>query len=145
MNNQLERIDEQGYVESKIDRFDRSVNNVNNCLVNATECFDRIQSLGENITSAVTNMMELQKDMHQMDVQFNAYVATLDAELARHKGNLPIVEKQLDKINQMMDKVLDKVLSMDTNTEKEMDMKMKYMESLENFTDKIATMMIKLL
>lgn len=45
----------------------------------------------------------------------------------------------------MMDKVLDKVLAMDANTEKEMDMKMKYMESLENFTDKIATMMVKLL
>lgn len=145
MDNQLERIDEQSYVENKLDRFDRSVNNVNNCLVNATECFNVIQSLSDNITSAVTNMMELQKDMHQMDVQFNAYVASLDAELARHKGNLPIVEKQLDKINQMMDKVLDKVLSMDANTEKEMDMKMKYMESLENFTDKIATMMIKLL
>ena len=97
------------------------------------------------MVSAANNYIDLQRDMHKMDVQFNAYVATLDAELERHKGNLPVVERQLNQINQMMDKVLDKVLSMDANTDKEMDMKMKYMETLQTFTDKIATMMIKLL
>lgn len=132
-------------MNNKLEKFDSSVSNVNNCLAEANLCFNNISELGDKITSTVNSIVDLQRDMYQMDIQFNAYVATLDAELERHKGNLPIVEKQLDKINQMMDKVLDKVLSMDANTEKEMDIKMKYMESLENFTDKIATMMIKLL
>lgn len=131
--------------ENQLERFDASVGNVNNALMQANECFNSINELSDKITSTVNSFVDLQRDMHMMDVQFNAYVASLDAELERHKGNLPVVEKQLDKINQMMDKVLDKVLAMDANTEKEMDMKMKYMESLENFTDKIATMMVKLL
>lgn len=131
--------------ENQLDRFNTTVGNVNKTLMQANYCFCSINELGDKIVSTVNSYVDLQRDMHKMDVQFNAYVATLDAELERHKGNLPVVERQLNQINQMMDKVLDKVLSMDANTDKEMDMKMKYMETLETFTDKIATMMIKLL
>lgn len=131
--------------ENQLDSFNTTVGNVNNTLMQANDCFCSINELGDKIVSTVNSYVDLQRDMHKMDVQFNAYVATLDAELERHKGNLPVVERQLNQINQMMDKVLDKVLSMDANTDKEMDMKMKYMETLQTFTDKIATMMIKLL
>ena len=131
--------------ENQLDRFDASVSNFGYTMVQTTECFNSLNELTGNLVSAANNYIDLQRDTHKMDVQFNAYVATLDAELERHKGNLPVVERQLNQINQMMDKVLDKVLSMDANTDKEMDMKMKYMETLQTFTDKIATMMIKLL
>lgn len=131
--------------ENQLDRFDASVSNFGNTMMQTTECFNSLNELTGNLVSAANNYIDLQRDMHKMDVQFNAYVATLDAELERHKGNLPVVERQLNQINQMMDKVLDKVLSMDANTDKEMEMKMKYMETLQTFTDKIATMMIKLL
>ncbi|CCX69094.1 unknown [Prevotella sp. CAG:255] len=131
--------------ENQLDRIDASVNNFGNTMMQTTECFNSLNELTGNLVSAANNYIDLQRDMHKMDVQFNAYVATLDAELERHKGNLPVVERQLNQINQMMDKVLDKVLSMDANTDIEMDMKMKYMETLQTFTDKIATMMIKLL
>lgn len=131
--------------ENQLDRFDASVSNFGNTMMQTTECFNSLNELTGNLVSAANNYIDLQRDMHKMDVQFNAYVATLDAELERHKGNLPVVERQLNQINQMMDKVLDKVLSMDAITDKEMDMKMKYMETLQTFTDKIATMMIKLL
>jgi len=131
--------------ENQLDRIDASVSNFGNTMMQTTECFNSLNELTGNLVSAANNYIDLQRDMHKMDVQFNAYVATLDAELERHKGNLPVVERQLNQINQMMDKVLDKVLSMDANTDIEMDMKMKYMETLQTFTDKIATMMIKLL
>lgn len=128
-----------------IERFDASVSNASNTMMQANECFNSLNMLGDKITSTVNSVLDLQRDMHMMDVQFNAYVANLDAELERHKGNLPVVERQLNNMNQMMDKILDKVLSMEANTENEMEMKMRYMETLETFTDKIATMMIKLL
>lgn len=131
--------------ENQLDRIDASVSNFGNTMMQTTECFNSLNELTGNLVSAANNYIDLQRDMHKMDVQFNAYVATLDAELERHKRNLPVVERQLNQINQMMDKVLDKVLSMDANTDIEMDMKMKYMETLQTFTDKIATMMIKLL
>lgn len=128
-----------------IERFDASVGNANNAMMQANECLNSLNVLGDKITSTVNSVLDLQRDMHMMDVQFNAYVANLDAELERHKGNLPVVERQLNNMNQMMGKILDKVLSMEANTENEMEMKMRYMETLETFTDKIATMMIKLL
>lgn len=82
--------------ENQLERFDASVGNVNNALMQANECFNSINELSDKITSTVNSFVDLQRDMHMMDVQFNAYVASLDAELERHKGNLPVVEKQLD-------------------------------------------------
>ena len=125
-----------------------SLNNmekVNDTLALANDCMANITDLTDRITSSVNTWVDLQRDIHLMDVQFNAYVATLDNNLEKYRISAPIVQAQLDNLNKMMDRILDKVLGMDAESEKEMDFKMKLMESLDSYTDKLATMMVKLL
>jgi hypothetical protein len=55
------------------------------------------------------------------------------------------VEKQLDFVNDQMGKMLDHVLAMDAKTEKEIDLKMRLLETTENYLDKLSGMMLKLL
>ena len=83
--------------------------------------------------------------MHTMDIQFNAFIAKMDFELDKYKTSIPVVEKQLDFVNQQISKILDHVLTMEAKTESEINMKMRMMESSENYLDKLSTMMMKLI
>ena len=49
-------------------------------LTTATEGLNNISSLADNILTTVSSWKQMERDMHQMDVQFNAYLAKLDAE-----------------------------------------------------------------
>jgi len=69
----------------------------------------------------------------------------MDFELDKYKTSIPVVEKQLDFVNQQISKILDHVLTMEAKTESEINMKMRMMESSENYLDKLSTMMMKLI
>lgn len=111
----------------------------------ATESLNNIQSIGTTILNGVTTWKQLEHDMHQMDVQFNAYVAKLDNDLEQYKISAPIVSKQLDRVNDLMSRILDKVVDMDVKTELDMQNKNRMMDSLDSYIDKMAEMMVKLL
>ena len=87
----------------------------------------------------------MERDMHQMDVQFNAYLAKLDSDLEQYKISAPIVSKQLDRVNDLMSRILDKVVDMDVKNELDMQNKNRMMDSLDSYIDKMAEMMVKLL
>ena len=110
-----------------------------------TESLNNIQSIGSTILNGVTTWKQLEHDMHQMDVQFNAYVAKLDNDLEQYKISAPIVSKQLDRVNDLMSRILDKVVDMDVKTELDMQNKNRMMDSLDSYIDKMADMMVKLL
>lgn len=131
-------------MENQLDKINASVSNVNNTLMQATECFNSIDEIGDKIINCANSVMDLQREMHMMDLQFNAYVAKLDSDLEKHKVDLPTLEKQLDKINDRMDRILDKVLEMETNTEKEIDEKNKMMEMLMRNNETITSLIMKL-
>lgn len=102
-----------------------------------------------NVADSVANIgntwADLQRDIHLMDVQFNAYVSSLEANLERHRVNVPVISKQLDMLQDKMSKVLDKVIEKDVKTDMDMQEKSRLMDSLDSFVDKISTLMIKLL
>ena len=114
-------------------------------LVPAAESLNNIQTIGTTILNGVTTWKQLEHDMHQMDVQFNAYVAKLDNDLEQYKISAPIVSKQLDRVNDLMSRILDKVVDMDVKTELDMQNKNRMMDSLDSYIDKMADMMVKLL
>ena len=89
-------------------------------LTTATEGLNNINSLADNILNTVSSWKQMERDMHQMDVQFNAYLAKLDADLEQYKISAPIVSKQLDRVNDLMSRILDKVVDMDVKTELDM-------------------------
>ena len=60
-------------------------------LTTATEGLNNISSLADNILTTVSSWKQMERDMHQIDVQFNAYLAKLDADLEQYKISAPIV------------------------------------------------------
>ena len=114
-------------------------------LTTATEGLNNINSLADNILSTISSWKQMERDMHQMDVQFNAYLAKLDSDLEQYKISAPIVSKQLDRVNDLMSRILDKVVDMDVKTELDMENKNRMMDSLDSYIDKMAEMMVKLL
>ena len=55
------------------------------------------------------------------------------------------MSKQLDRVNDLMSRILDKVVDMDVKTELDMQNKNRMMDSLDSYIDKMAEMMVKLL
>ena len=83
--------------------------------------------------------------MHQMDLQFNAYIAGVEADYAKFKRKMPVVEKQLDEINKNMGKLLDRALEMDAETELEIKMKLRYLDMVEKYMDNLSAVIMQML
>lgn len=114
-------------------------------VVAITECVDNIYNVANCICNAVTTWKEIDMQMHTMDVQFATFAKQMDVNLEMYKQRAPIVGKQLESISEMMNKILDKVLMMDAETEAEINNKMRLMDSVDTYVDRITTMMTKLL
>ena len=114
-------------------------------LTTATERLNNINALADNILTTVNSWKQMQRDMHSMDVQFNAYLAKLDNDLQQYKISAPIVSKQLDRVSDLMGRILDKVVSMDVKTELDLQDKNRMRDSLDSYIDRMAEMMVQLL
>lgn len=108
-------------------------------------CFDMLCVTANNICNAVTTWKEIDMQMHSMDVQFDYFSKQMDTNLEMYRQRAPIVGRQLDALSGMMNKILDKVLEMDAETEAEINNKMRLMDSVDAYVDKLTTMMTKLL
>ena len=104
-----------------------------------------IESIAGNICDTVTSWKTMDMKMHEMNVQLQAFIGKMDYELAKYRVNAPVVEKQLNFVNEQIAKILDAVLVMKADTEVEMQMKMRMLDSSEEYLDKLSSMMMKLL
>lgn len=121
-------------------------------LIQISDTSANLAQLGNNLSDITGKIMdsmnswkEMDFQMHQMDIQFNLFLTKVDFELSKYKERVPVVEKQLDFVNDQMGKMLNHVLAMDAKTEKEIDLKMRLLETTENYLDKLSGMMLKLL
>ena len=112
---------------------------------NLAQLGNNLSDITGKIMDSVNSWKEMDFQMHQMDIQFNLFLTKVDFELSKYKERVPVVEKQLDFVNDQMGKMLDHVLAMDAKTEKEIDLKMRLLETTENYLDKLSGMMLKLL
>ena len=121
------------------------IQSVDSCLQSANQCFATIGESIDIICNAFVSWKEIDLQMHQVEVQFDYLSKQLDINLEMYKARAPIVGKQLDNVSRAMEKILDKVLEMDAVSEMEMNMKMKYMEMVDNYMNNLSSMMAKLL
>lgn len=119
--------------------------NCNSENIPVTEYMDRICEVANTICNAVTNWKEIDMQMQSMDLQFKAFSKQMDVNLEMYRQRAPIVGRQLDSLSVMMNKILDKVLMMDAETEVEINNKMRLMDSVDTYVERITTMMTKLL
>lgn len=103
-----------------------------------------LKDITESVCTSITSWKQIDLEMHRMDFIFNSMIAKFDYDLDKYRTSLPVVERQLDFVNQQIGRIMDHVLTMDATTESEMNMKMRLLDSAENYLDKLSTMMMKL-
>lgn len=119
--------------------------NFNNTLDKFETNLSIISNISNNVESVISKTKELDRDMHELDLQFNAYIANLDASLKKYEISTPVVSSQLDRLNSRMDQMLNAVLTMNASTPEQIHFRSELLDKLNSLTDQLATMMIKLL
>ena len=127
------------------DRAESGIVKVDGTLQSANNCLAQINDIGNKVVAISQSWADMQLDMHKLDLQFDAYIAGLNNNLERYRISAPIVNEQLNNVDRVMNRILDKVLEMDVKTSLDMENKTRMMDSLDSYIDKIATMMINLL
>lgn len=109
------------------------------------QILNEINIIGDKIVSVANNIATIHKEMHIMDLQFEAYIASLDNDIEKRQLNAPIVSKQLDSLGNMMNRILDRVLQMEVNTPLDMEHKMRMMEIVDRYLNQIGNLTMQLL
>ena len=115
------------------------------CLALSEHCINAVDNGSNLICNTALDWKRIDQQMHQMDLEFQAFSVQVDANLEMYKTRVPVISRNLDTMTRCMEKVLDKVLEMDAETDAQLDMKMKYMDMVENYMNNLSVMMAKLL
>lgn len=140
MSNIVEYDDVQGYPTSSSSSLYPE-----DCLALSEHCLNAVDNVSNLICNAVLDWKRIDQQMHQMDLEFQSFSVQVGANLEMYKTRVPVISRNLDTMTRCMEKVLDKVLEMDAETEAQLDMKMKYMDMVENYMNNLSVMMAKLL
>ena len=89
------------------------------------QILNEINIIGDKIVSVANNIATIHKEMHIMDLQFEAYIASLD--------------------NDIENRILDRVLQMEVNTPLDMEHKMRMMEIVDRYLNQIGNLTMQLL
>lgn len=108
-------------------------------------CLQTANGISEQLASAAVSWKEVEREMVRMDVDFQRFEKELDAELAKYKGRLPRIERQLDVANDSLSKLLDKALAIDPKSETELQLKMKMLDKVGDAMNMITSTMLKFL
>lgn len=128
-----------------MENFNYTLDNVSNTLDTLENSCNAVCQVADSLSNIQTTWADLQRDIHLMDVQFEAYMGTLEANLERHRINVPLISRQLDMLQDKMSRVLDRIIEKDVQTDMDMQEKSRLMDSLDSYVDKLSTLMIKLL
>lgn len=125
--------------------YNVTLDKVSNSLESLENTCNAVCNVVDGLANVQKTWADLQRDIHLMDVQFEAYMGSLAANLERHRINVPLISRQLDLLQEKMSRVLDRIIEKDVQTDMDMQEKSRLMDSLDSYVDKLSTLMIKLL
>ena len=123
----------------------KTLDKVSDTLDTLENSCNAVCKVADSLSNIQATWADLQRDIHLMDVQFEAYMGSLEANLERHRINVPLISRQLDMLQDKMSRVLDRIIEKDVQTDMDMQEKSRLMDSLDSYVDKLSTLMIKLL
>ena len=123
----------------------KTLDKVSDTLDTLENSCNAVCKVADSLSNIQATWADLQRDIHLMDVQFEAYMGSLEANLERHRINVPLISRQLDLLQEKMSRVLDRIIEKDVQTDMDMQEKSRLMDSLDSYVDKLSTLMIKLL
>ena len=141
-------------LNEQIERFDKSVSNVkdtfgeiNNALDKANMIIDYASIIWNCTLDTVKAVKELDLVMKQIDVSLEKYLIDADVNLEKFRINAKMVDKQLDRISDKIDTVLDKAMSIDSKTcsDVEIELRSKLITQVRDWSDHISSLLMKLM
>jgi hypothetical protein len=141
-------------MEKTLSRFDSSVTNIRetaqeiNAGINrAGEIVDTVSTLWNCTLETYYAVKELDVLMKQMDCTLEMYLQDTAISLEKFKTSAPILEKQIDKISDRIDRILDKALTIDSKNCEMVDLELrtKLITQVRDWSDHISSLLMKLM
>ena len=80
----------------------KTLDKVSDTLDTLENSCNAVCKVADSLSNIQATWADLQRDIHLMDVQFEAYMGSLEANLERHRINVPLISRQLDIIQEKM-------------------------------------------
>lgn len=141
-------------LDEKIRRFDNSVSNVKETIGEFNSTLDKASGIVDNASiiwnctlDTVEAVKELDLIMKQLDVSLEMFIKNADVNLEKFKDSAKIVDKQLDRISDRIDSVLDKALTIDSRTcsDVEIELRSKLINQVREWSDHISNLLMRLM
>lgn len=131
--------------EELLERGEMALAQGQQAIVTAEAVTANITNIAHGLADAAVSYKQIEHDIAVMDMQFGSYLAGLEFQLEKYQVSAPIVREQLNNLDHKMERILDTVLELDTDDDRKLDFKLKLLDTLNNYSDKLSMMMVKLL
>ena len=108
---------------------------------------DKVNNISSNINDMVHTLANMHVAVEQIEAELEAFKTATGAKLDKFKLQVPILDKQMDKISDRIDMLTDRILSLpdDDMTEETLKKQSLLMDTLSNFSVSFNNLVMKLM
>lgn len=108
---------------------------------------DMVNQLMGGAQDIMMTYADMKKQIVMVEAQVDAFCASLETDLAKYQQRLPMLEKQLDRASDRIDKFVDKILNDDgdVTSPEYLQKQSLLLDALTSISDQFNTIIMKLL
>ena len=108
---------------------------------------DKVNNISSNINDMVHTLANMHVAVEQIEAELEAFKAATGAKLEKFKLQVPILDKQMDKISDRIDMITERILSLtdDDMSEETLKKQSLLMDTLSNFSVSFNNLVMKLM
>lgn len=134
---------EQNDISNRLQIVNSYASTINDSLMVINDSISTVNSFTDKVHNIATLWADIEIEIHKLDLQFDGYIAKLHSDLEMYKAKMPILQKTFEDLSDKIDKILDRALDMEANTEIELKVKLKLLETLDKQTNQLTALIIK--
>ena len=108
---------------------------------------DKVNNISSNINDMVHTLANMHVAVEQIEAELEAFKTATGAKLDKFKLQVPILDKQMDKISDRIDMITERILSLTDGdmTEETLKKQSLLMDTLSNFSGSFNNLVMKLM
>lgn len=108
---------------------------------------DKVNNISSNINDMVHTLANMHVAVEQIEAELEAFKTATGAKLEKFKLQVPILDKQMDKISDRIDMITERILSLTDGdmTEETLKKQSLLMDTLSNFSVSFNNLVMKLM
>ena len=108
---------------------------------------DKVNNISSNINDMVHTLANMHVAVEQIEAELEAFKTATGAKLEKFKLQVPILDKQMDKISDRIDMITERILSLtdDDRSEETLKKQSLLMDTLSNFSVSFNNLVMKLM